>query len=97
MFENLTWHEFIIGILAIILVVAITLLIGFNHTVPAELWAMATSLIGVIIGIQVPSGTHIALLQQNAATTERLASSLTRLTNLAEGGLASSQTPAPAA
>lgn len=49
-----TWHEFIGGLALLVIIVIVGVLLALASTVPTELWALATTLIGLLFGIQIP-------------------------------------------
>lgn len=50
-----TFQEVVAGIIAIIVILTIAALLATQSAVPAELWAMATYLLGIVTGVNIPS------------------------------------------
>lgn len=76
--ENTSFHEVVLGIAFLILLVTIGVLLGFERSVPAELYALTSAIFGVETGIQVPSGAQRAQLARQA---DQMAALVTSVSN----------------
>lgn len=78
MLSQTTFHEFVLGVAFLILLVIIGVLLALATAVPAELYALASAIFGVLTGVQIPAPAQRALLARQADQMTALVSSVTQ-------------------
>lgn len=66
MLSQTTFHEAVLGAGFIVLLVAIAALLGFDRTIPSELWTLEGAIFGVLTGTQLPSPAQRQIIARQA-------------------------------
>lgn len=73
-----SFHEVILGIAFLLMLVMIGVLICLGDSVPAELYGLETTILGILTGAQLPSPQQRAQLARQADTMTALVSAVTQ-------------------